>query len=354
MSPEQAKGKPVDKRADVFAFGAMLYELLTGKRAFQGETISETIAKVLMGHPDWEVLPQDTPIIIRSLLRRCLQKDAHRRLQHIGGARIEIEEGLEEPAAGSSIGPSMAEQPGRWGRAITLGLVVMAAAAIGVAIWSLMSPPLSPPAPLHQLVIPLPSTAPLAVETWRPAVALSPDGTRLVYVANRDGKRQLYLRRMDRLGATPIPGTEGGLSPFFSPDGETVGFMVGYKLKTVSVSGGGHLSLFIDGLFPNADTNDFEGTLVALVTGGEVATTALELGTDSGQFTTLAVTPLNEECAPTGGTCGITGSACQSAEMLCTNGQVSCTPGDPSPEICDGLDNDCDGTVDEGFIDCEP
>jgi serine/threonine-protein kinase len=238
MSPEQAKGKPVDKRADIFAFGAVLYELLTGKRTFEGETITETIASVLKSEPDWEKLPGDTPGRIKELLEDCLQKDPHDRLHNIANVRIQIKKALSEPATVSPNGPTMATQPAPLRRTITLGLAVLAGAALGVTIWSLMRSPFLPPATLKQLVIQLPSTAPLAVETWRPAVAFSPDGSRLVYVANRDGTRQLYLRQMDRLEATPIPGTEGGHSPFFSPDGQSVGFIVGYDLKKVSVSGG--------------------------------------------------------------------------------------------------------------------
>ena len=238
MSPEQAKGKPVDKRADIFTFGAVLYELLTGKRAFEGETITETIAAVLKSEPDWEKLPSDTPWRIQELLRRCLTKEPHDRLDGIANVRIEIKLAVDEPATVSPIGQTLEGQPDRWGRTITLGLVALAGAALGVAIWSLMRSPLSPPAALKQLIIQLPSTAPLEVETERPAVALSPDGTRLVYVANRGGKRQLFLRRMDRLEATPIPGTEGGNGPFFSPDGQSVGFVVGGKMKKVLVSGG--------------------------------------------------------------------------------------------------------------------
>ena len=100
MSPEQAKGKPVDKRADIFAFGAVLYELLTGKRAFGGETITETLASILKSEPDWEKLPENTPWNIRTLLRRCLHKETNRRLQHIWDVRIEIEEALTTPATG--------------------------------------------------------------------------------------------------------------------------------------------------------------------------------------------------------------------------------------------------------------
>ena len=228
----------MDKRADIFAFGAVLYELLTGKRTFEGETITETIASVLKSEPDWEKLPGDTPGRIKELLEDCLQKDPHDRLHDIANVRIQIKKALSEPAPVSPIGQTLAEQPGRWGRTITLGLVALTGAILGVAIWSLMRSPLSPPATLKRLVIPLPSTAAFEIETWRPAVALSPDGSRLVYVANRGGKRQLYLRQMDRLDATPIPGTEGAYSPFFSPDGQSVGFFVGWELKKVSVSGG--------------------------------------------------------------------------------------------------------------------
>jgi serine/threonine-protein kinase len=239
MSPEQAKGKPADKRADIFAFGAVLYELLTGKRAFAGETITETLGAIIHKEPVWEALPEGTPWRIRDLLGRCLQKAVRNRLDGITNVRIEISMALSEPATVLPIGQTHAEQPDRWGRTITLGLLVaLAGAALGVAIWSLMRPPLLPPAPLKRLVIPLPSTAPLEVETWHPAVAFSPDGSRLVYVASNGGKRQLYLRRLDRLEATPIPGTEGGYGPFFSPDGQSVGFAVGSNLKKIPVSGG--------------------------------------------------------------------------------------------------------------------
>ncbi|MDA2934908.1 serine/threonine protein kinase, partial [Acidobacteria bacterium AH-259-D05] len=114
MSPEQAKGKPVDKRADIFAFGAILYELLAGERAFDGETITETIAKVLESEPKWEVLPQNTPWTIRNLLRRCLTKDPHDRLDGIANVRIEIKMALTEPTTGSPIGVTSAVQPPPW------------------------------------------------------------------------------------------------------------------------------------------------------------------------------------------------------------------------------------------------
>ena len=238
MAPEQLEGKEADSRTDIFAFGAVVYEMATGKKAFEGKSQASLIAAILKDDPPAmsELQPMTTPLLDR-VVKRCLAKVPDERWQTASDLTAELK-WITEPAAVSPIGQTLTGRPSRWRRTMTLGLVALAGATIGVAIWSLMAPPVSPPARLKQLVISLPSTAPVAVETWRPAVALSPDGTRLVYVANRGGKRQLYLRQIDRLEATPIPGTEGGLSPFFSPNGEAVGFFVGYKLKQVSVSGG--------------------------------------------------------------------------------------------------------------------
>ena len=138
MSPEQAKGKPVDKRADIFAFGAVLYELLTGKRAFEGETITETIAKVLESEPKWEVLPQNTPWTIRNLLRRCLTKEPNDRLDRIANVRIEIELALTEPTTVPPMGGDSAIQPVRRLWQMTIGLAVAVVLITGVAIWSLV------------------------------------------------------------------------------------------------------------------------------------------------------------------------------------------------------------------------
>ena len=163
MSPEQAKGKPVDKRADVFAFGAVLYELLTGKRAFEGETITETIAAVLMGNPQWDVLPENTPWRIRELLDDCLQKEAYDRFPDISNARIQIRKALKEPATVSPTGVTGAAQPARWRQVITLSITaVLAFVTGGVAIWMLVSS--SPPSPQlpKSFVITPPSTTPLA------------------------------------------------------------------------------------------------------------------------------------------------------------------------------------------------
>ncbi len=241
MSPEQARGKAADRRTDIWAFGCVLYELLTGKQAFRGETATDIIAKILTGEPDWKALPSGTPAQIRQLLRRCLQKDKTLRMQAAGDARIEIQEALGAPVAAE---PS--KVAGRFdGRRLkaTLGLTALvAAAAAGFAVWNLKpsSPP--QPAPVIRSVFSLPPGDRLA-RTDLPAVAISPDGSKMVYVASRENKAQLYLRAMDSFEPEPIPGTENAVAPFFSPDGQWLGFFADAKLKKISINGGESTSL---------------------------------------------------------------------------------------------------------------
>ena len=209
MSPEQAKGKPVDKRADIFAFGAVLYELLTGKRAFEGETITETIAKVLESEPKWELLPENTPWTIRTLLRRCLTKDILDRLDGIGNVRIEIKLALQEPAAQSPTGAASAVQPTRRLWAMAVGLVVLGAVVAGLGVWLFIQPS-SPEQSLNRFVI-TPSSTAVLTNLEKREVAVSPDGRQFVYYARpnvgeqtREGR--LYLRSLDHFVDRPIPG----------------------------------------------------------------------------------------------------------------------------------------------------
>ncbi len=240
MSPEQAKGKSVDKRADVWSFGCVLYELLTGKRAFEGETISETIARVLMGNPDWETLPATTPWRIQDLLRRCLTKDPHDRLDGIANVRIEINLALSEPTTAAPIGATIAIQPPLWRRAIPWSISAMAVVVAGLALWSLTSPT---PGSLTEFVITTPPDAPLANSPGN-ELAISPDGRQVVYVSQREGSTQLYLRSLDNLEITPIRGTEGTQwESFFSPDGRWLAFFADGKLKKVSLMGGAPITL---------------------------------------------------------------------------------------------------------------
>ena len=243
MSPEQARGKAVDKRTDIWAFGCVLYEMLAGKRAFRGETISDTIAAVLECEPGWHELPPATPAKIGDLLRRCLQKDSQRRLRDIGDARIEIEEALAAPAIAE---PTAATRSilASWRGTLPWGVAFVVLVAVGsVVILNRKSSSPINSARVSRIAITLPPSQPLAGLELGSALALSPDGTRLVYAAHQGGGQQLYLRSLEDLEAQPIPGTAGAVQPFFSPDGKWLGFFADGKLKKISVSGGEAISL---------------------------------------------------------------------------------------------------------------
>ena len=237
MAPEQARGKTVDRRADIWAFGAVLYELLSGQRAFKGEDISVTLASVIKDDVNWQALPGELPEAIRRLLRRCLEKDPKRRLRDIGEARLVLEDPASaapaprEPAAATVTVPTSL-----WRRALPIAATALLVTAIAsVLAWSLWPPPAAPP-----IVMRFPIVLPDDQIIARPnmgALAVSPDGTRIVYAANR----QLYLRSMGDVEARPIPGTnlDAG-TPFFSPDGQWVGFFTfgTSLLRKIQISGG--------------------------------------------------------------------------------------------------------------------
>jgi len=234
MSPEQAKAKSVDRRADIWAFGCVLYEMLTGKQAFPGETVTESLAAVIRAEPDWSQLSSTTPMRVRVLLQRCLQKDPKQRLRDIGDARISLDEvlsGAPEPTSAATPPVSLP----LWRRALPWAIGLLAVAATGIAVWNLKPGPVKP---VMRFTITLPSGQQLAGLN-RPALGLSPDGSELAYVATSQagGMQQIYLRMMDSGEIKPIPGTEGATHIFFSPDGQWLGFVAG-KLKKIPVSGG--------------------------------------------------------------------------------------------------------------------
>ncbi|MHC4633517.1 MAG: protein kinase domain-containing protein, partial [Planctomycetota bacterium] len=240
MSPEQARGKATDKRSDIWSFGCVLYEMLTGRLPFKGETISDTLANILQSEPNWEALPQSIPANIRSLLRHCLKKDPRRRLQHIGDADIEITETL------SSLTVSMATvekmQPVGLRRLMVVGLVclILGSVLTGAVIWSITSPkPTAPPNVIRSMIRPVSKIADEAL--WHCALAISPDGKRIAYVDQGTGtERMLYVRELNTSKARAISGTEGAIDPFFSPDGQSLGYSDHTRgaLKVVSIRGG--------------------------------------------------------------------------------------------------------------------
>jgi Tol biopolymer transport system component len=241
MSPEQARGKSVDKRTDIWAFGCVLFELLTGKQAFHGEDITEILAAVVMKEPAFDALPANISPSIRVLLQRCLRKDRPQRIPDAAAIRIEIEDALSAPATAEPVAAAQGIRAlGRRGLTISLGVLVLVAAITAVAIWNLKPAPA--PQPVTRTVITLPPGDRL-VGPDQPALALSPDGSHLAYAATRGSIAQLYLRSMDSLEARPISGTEGAYAPFFSPDGQWLGFMAGGILRKISVNGGAAVTL---------------------------------------------------------------------------------------------------------------
>jgi Tol biopolymer transport system component len=229
MSPEQAKGKDVDRGSDVWAFGCVLYEMLTSHAAFEGETTTEILAGVLKADPDWRRLFAATPDSIRNLLRRCLQKDQRVRLHDIADARIEIEDALSapEPAAAVSAGiASRSRERFAWILATTC---LIAAAVLAVRYFREPAPPALPEMRLD-VVTP--------ITTLRASFAISPDGRKLVFVASGDGGSRLWLRPIDSPTAQPMAGTEGATYPFWSPDSRSVGFFSPGKLKRADIGGG--------------------------------------------------------------------------------------------------------------------
>jgi serine/threonine-protein kinase len=242
MAPEQARGKPVDKRADIWAFGCVLFEMLTGTRAFDGTDATEMIAAVVRGEPEWSALPAATPPKLLALLKRCLQKDPKLRVRDIADVRFELDEIHRAPAAPESAAVAPARVP-MWRRIMPYAPMLLVTAAIATYAGFAFRP--EPSRPLVRFLITLPEGE-LFSSTGRHAVAISPAGTHIAYSA----KERLNLRPLDQMESLPVRGTEGsaiantaGRSPFFSPDGQWLGFWQNGQLKKVAVSGGAPVAL---------------------------------------------------------------------------------------------------------------
>lgn len=237
MSPEQARGKPVDRRADIWAFGAVLYEMLTGDRVFGGETATDVLGAIVHREPDWQALPQDTPRRIRALLQRCLRKDVDRRIQSIGDARVSIEEYLEDPVAAEAIldaGTEASAPTGwmrwaPWGAAALLGLMWVADLRPHAAVESA--------AATLRMEMTLGVDDPLFSTSPGSALALSPNGEYVAVATGTTGNTRLHARRLDDIAFNEIAGN-GAYQPFFSPDSEWIGFQTSTSLLKIPTSGG--------------------------------------------------------------------------------------------------------------------
>ena len=242
MSPEQVRGRPLDRRTDIWSFGCMLYEALTGQAPFAADTMSDTLAAVLREEPDWRAFPP-APLGLQRLVRRCLKKDPQTRLHDIADARIELDEALNESAALVVPMPGARSWRVSRRRALGVGLVaLLALAAIGLVGWTLGRLGQHPLASAR-FAIPLPAGF-LLEPGPGPSIAVSPDGARLAFVAlERGGGTQLFARALEQFEAAPVPGTRGASAPFFSPDGRWVGFYADGALQKVSIEGGAPLKI---------------------------------------------------------------------------------------------------------------
>ncbi|HKN60978.1 MAG TPA: protein kinase [Candidatus Acidoferrales bacterium] len=237
MSPEQARGKSVDRRADLWSFGCVFYEILTAKRAFSGDTVSDTLAAIIRSEPDWSQLPANVSPAVRELLRRCLIKDPRGRLQAIGDARVIIEEVLNGEAATPATSASPRALP--WA---ALGLCIVALLAVLALVFSRDD---SPPPLIAAQMVPPPGTnfALLGTVGLGPPL-LSPDGSKIAFVASTaDGTRKLWVRSLQSVTAHALEGTEGASMQFWSPDSQNLGFFAYGKLKRVPATGGSPLEL---------------------------------------------------------------------------------------------------------------
>jgi serine/threonine protein kinase/Tol biopolymer transport system component len=226
MSPEQARGHVVDRGADVWAFGAVLFEMLAGARAFPGNDTTETIASVLRAEPDWSRLPAGTPESVRRVLRRCLEKDRRRRLADVRDARLDLEEahkGAPEPP-GTAAKASFGRERLAW--------LAATVAALAAAAWPVLRGPSSIAAPRErhvELTTP-PTSDPVSL-------AISPDGEKVAFLALADGRSLLWVHRLDTGSAQPLRGTDGATYPFWSPDSRSIGFVSGERLRRVGLDG---------------------------------------------------------------------------------------------------------------------
>ena len=256
MSPEQVRGRAVDRRADIWAFGCCLYEALAGKPAFPGREVIDIFAAILKSDPDWEDLPTSTPPRVRELTRRCLRKDPRRRMRDMGDVRITLKEAVSGEAD-----PNVPPSPQRSLPWAIAALAVIFAVAVGVAsrsgVGGLFS---SEPV---RFLIPFPPGTSLPTSVGRSELAISPDGSLVAYVAEgrSAGETRIYLRELNAFETLSLEGSEGAHEPFFSPDGQWIGFFGDGKLKKASVDGGPAVNICDSARSYGATWND-EGVVI--------------------------------------------------------------------------------------------
>ena len=236
MAPEQARGTAVDRRADVWAFGVVLFEMLSGRPVFEGQTVADTIANLLQREPDWNQLPPAAPAALRKLVKRCLTKNPRDRLQAIGDARLALEEIIADPSA------QQADEPGsspRWKKVLPWAVLAGSAPLFVLAGYLVRPSATLPEASVSQFEVTLPSQ--VLAHNFRHGVSLSPDGRRMAWIGRPDegqGPRRIYVRSLDSWDIVALSGTDGAQNLAFSPDGQWIAFQQRQQLKKVAVGGG--------------------------------------------------------------------------------------------------------------------
>jgi Tol biopolymer transport system component len=286
MAPEQARGRVVDKRADVWAFGVVLYEMLTGTRAFPGDDVSDTLATVLKFDPDWSKLPAHTPPSIRRLLKRCLTKDPKLRLRECGSALVDIHEAQASPDRSESLLPSIDAKPRRQ-RALIAAAALMLGAVLGAIGWTTFrgGASNSPSQTTRRLTIALPEGD---VLQRGPGLAISPDGRTLVYRASRGTAVHLFRRAIDEFDATIVPGADAALYPAFSPDGAWMGFIepsvMERAIKKMPAGGGPAQTLATSRVSPRQTTWTKDGHLLWAAQDGSIVSVPANGGESTSLF----------------------------------------------------------------------
>ena len=268
MSPEQARGLPVDRRTDIWAFGCVLYEMLTGCRSFPGDSSADVLGAITSRDPDWTLLPPETPARVRDVLRRCLAKDAERRYHDVADVRVELEEALDTSASVAAV-TSLSPAAGWRTRLPWIVAGAIAAAAV-IAVWVQRPQETTERRGPARVSIELPPAVAVYAIGRGSSVAISPDAQRIVYVAVAGDSTRLLTRPLDGLESAPVPGTEGATNPFFSPDGRWIGFWSDRSLKKVPASGGVATTVVENASYLGADWGADDTIVYSTAPDGEV------------------------------------------------------------------------------------
>jgi serine/threonine protein kinase len=285
MSPEQAKGRPADKRSDVWAFGCVLYEMLTGDRAFDGEDVSDTLANILKSEPDWSRLPADTPSSVRRLLVRALTKDKARRTGDVSSLKLDLDDARIEHVASGAGSVRL--------RSSSIALLLMALVAV-TAVATAWFYARRPPRDADELRVDIATP-----DTGQPgSVALSPDGTKIVYVLDGSGRSQIVLRELGSGTTRVLAGTDGGILPFWSPDSRSIAFFAGGRLKRIDLAGGPPIDLAGAPGGQGGGSWGPDGTIIFVPAGA--ASNLVRVSAESGPVTPLMEVLGSERLAPRG------------------------------------------------------